>query len=184
MTFIISDTSKNILSNIARISLENFLKNGEITKFNFNRKDILNQRAVFVTLWEKDSCKLRGCIGNIKALFPLVEAVSKTVISSATEDPRFVPLKKNELENIKIEINVLSPLKEISPDKIEIGKHGLHLIQGSCSGVFLPEVAASHEWDIKKYLDELSLKAGLNKGDWKNPGTLLLGFESESWSDN
>lgn len=180
----ISNKSKEILSYVARNSLEFFLKNGQRKKFNFGIAEILEHKAVFVTLWEREIGALRGCIGHIEARYPLVNAVSKTVISSALEDPRFEPLTKNELDNINIEISVLSPLKKILPEEIEIGKHGLRLVKGSNSSVFLPEVAVSQGWNKKKLLDELSLKAGMNKECWKDAETKLQCFESESWFEN
>ena len=184
MTIKISERCKEILSSVARDSLENFLQNGQRTKFSFEIAEILEHRAVFVTLWEKDSGGLRGCIGQIEALYPLFEAVSKTAISSAMEDPRFDPLKKDELSNIKIEISVLSKLKKIKQKDLKIGKHGLLLINGHHRSVFLPEVAVSQGWDKKKLLDELSLKAGITKEGWKQPNTKILCFESLSWFDN
>ena len=184
MTFRISRNSKKILLNVARTSVENFLTTGKETKFNFRDDDLSVIRSVFVTLWEKDSGELRGCIGNIKAVLSLVEEVSKNAISSAFNDPRFVPLTINEIKNIRIELNVLSPLKKILPDEIEIGKHGLYLNYKSYSGLFLPEVAVSQRWSLIEFLDELSLKAGLNKEEWKNPKVKLFGFESESWIEN
>ena len=184
MEFTISKKIKKILLNIARISIVNFLNGINKTTFDFENDAILEKRAVFVTLWERDSGNLRGCIGNINAIYPLVEAISKTAVSASFEDPRFSPLTKKELKNIKIEINVLYNFKEIRTDEIEIGKHGLYLIQESFSSVFLPEVAISQGWNVNIFLDELSLKAGLNRGDWKKPETKILGFESASWIEN
>jgi len=184
LTCKISDKTKGVLSQVARKTLEGFLKNQQRRKFFFEIDEIQERRAVFVTLWERESGKLRGCIGGIEARYPLVEAVSKTVISSALEDPRFEPLGINELNNINIEISVLSILTKIQPDKIEIGKHGLLLVKGSYRSVFLPEVAISQGWDRKTFLEELSLKAGMNREGWKDPGTKILCFESESWFEN
>jgi len=180
----ISIKSKEILSHVARNTLEKFLKNGQKIKLKFEIAEILEHKAVFVTLWERDLGSLRGCIGHIEARYPLVEAVSKTAISSALEDPRFEPLTINELSNIDIEISVLSSLKNILPQEIEIGKHGLLLVKDSYSSVFLPEVAVSQGWDRETLLDELSLKAGMNRESWKDPETKLQYFESESWFEN
>ena len=184
MHYRISKRSKEILLNVARTSIEDFLKYGKTKKFDFKEDDLLEIRAVFVTLWERDSGKLRGCIGNTNAVLSLVEEVSKNAISSAVRDSRFSPLKKNQIKNIKIEINVLSPFKQILPNEIVIGKHGLYLLSKSHSSLFLPEVAISQGWNIIDFLDELSLKAGLSKEEWKNSETKLFGFESESWIEH
>ena len=67
MHYRISKRSKEILLNVARTSIEDFLKYGKTKKFDFKEDDLLEIRAVFVTLWERDSGKLRGCIGNTNA---------------------------------------------------------------------------------------------------------------------
>ena len=184
MTSKISSSSKNILLKVARKSLENFLKDRKHTTFEFHTSDLLQHRAVFVTLREKDSGKLRGCIGHVEARYPLVEAVAKTAISSALEDSRFTSLSKDELKNILIEINVLTRLNKISTNEIELGKHGLMLCKGSYSAIYLPEVPINQGWDRIEFLEELSLKAGLNRTDWKDKGTDIFCFESESWTEN
>ena len=184
MTDKISEKSKNILSHVARNSIQNYLKDKQRTKYSFDIEELLEYRAVFVSLWGRISKELRGCIGHIEAVYPLVEAVSKTAISSALSDPRFKPLTLYELSDINIEISVLSSLNKISPEDIKIGKHGLLLIKGSNRSVFLPKVAISQGWNLKRLLDELSIKAGINKSGWKDRETELFYFESESWVEN
>ena len=184
MNEIISKSSKIILLQVARKSLENYLKNKREKSFKVSSSDLLQYRAVFVTLWEKNTGQLRGCIGHSEARYPLIKAVADTVISSASEDPRFNSLTEDELKNILIEINVLSKFKRILPNEIEIGKHGLMLCKGSYSSLFLPDVPISQGWDIKNYLEQLSLKAGLNIAAWKDQETEIHSFESESWAEN
>jgi len=179
----ISRESKKILLQVARKSLENFLKISETTTFKVHSRELLKHRAVFVTLKNKFSGELCGCIGHSEARYPLFEAVAKTVILSASEDPRFPSLKKDELKNILIEINVLSKLEKILPNKIEIGKHGLILKKGTHSALFLPEVPVNQGWNRENFLDELSLKAALKREEWKNEETQIFSFESESWSE-
>jgi AMMECR1 domain-containing protein len=87
--------NKNRLLQVARESLEYFLINGQRTEFTPENPELLTNRAVFVTLRKRDSGDLRGCIGQIEARFPLIEAVAKTVISAAVDDSRFPQVKLN-----------------------------------------------------------------------------------------
>ena len=107
--------NKNRLLQAARESLEHFLINGQRTEFTTENPELQTKRAVFVTLRKRDSGDLRGCIGQTEACFPLIEAVAKTVISAAVDDSRFPQVKLNELANLLIEINVLTPMFDITP---------------------------------------------------------------------
>ena len=171
------------LLRVARESLEHFLINGQRTEFTTETPELLTKRAVFVTLRKRDSGDLRGCIGQTEARFRLIEAVAKTVISAAVDDSRFPQVKLNELANLLIGINVLTPMFDITPENVVVGKHGLLLSKGSCRGLFLPEVAVSRGWDRLTFLDELCHKAGLPRGSWRDADAELQAFESESWEE-
>ena len=127
--------------------------------------------GVFVTLKEKNpgiaENDLRGCIGTIIGREPLYEGVRRLAVESAFHDPRFLPLDRRELENIRIEISVLTPPSPVdSYHDIALGRDGILL---SCSGrvaVFLPQVAAEQGWDLETTLTHLSLKAGLDADAW------------------
>jgi uncharacterized protein (TIGR00296 family) len=88
---------------------------------------------------------------------------------SASHDRRFDPIKPDELDQMEIEISVLSPLKKAdSVDEIELGKHGIYIKQGNNSGTFLPQVAAKTGWSIEDFLGHCSRdKAGLGWEGWK-----------------
>ncbi|MCK5900807.1 AMMECR1 family protein, partial [bacterium] len=105
------------------------------------------------------------------------------VISAAVDDSRFPQVKLNELANLLIEINVLTPMFIITPDNVVVGKHGLLLSKGSSRGLFLPEVAVSRGWDRLTFLDELCRKADLPRGSWRDADAELQAFESESWEE-
>ena len=172
------------LLRVARQSLENFLENGEHIQFPTKNPVLLERRAVFVTLRNKGNGNLRGCIGQSKPRYPLIEAVAKTAISSAIDDTRFPSPKLDELPDMLIEINVLSPLSPSKPEDVRIGKHGLMINKGSKGALFLPEVAVSNGWDLQKFLDEVCLKANLPEGSWYDRESELYVFESEAWSEN
>jgi AmmeMemoRadiSam system protein A/AmmeMemoRadiSam system protein B len=122
-------------------------------------------RAVFVTL--RSAGELRGCIGTVMALRPLAEAVVHAAWSAAFDDPRFAPLAPRELEQVRIEISVLSPLRPISaPADIVIGRDGVMVEHGGRRGVFLPQVAVEQGWDREAFLERLAVKAGLAPSPW------------------
>ena len=172
------------LLRVARQSLENFLKNGEIIQFPTEIPEFLKKRAVFVTLRNREHGNLRGCIGQSKPRYPLIEAVAKTAISSAVDDTRFPTLTIDELPDLLIEINVLSPLAPSKPEDVKIGKHGLMINKGSKGALFLPEVAVSNGWDLHTFLDELCRKADLPGKSWHDHEAELYVFESEAWGEN
>ena len=172
------------LLRVARQSLENFLGNGERIQFPTEIPELLEKRAVFVTLRNRDHGDLRGCLGQSKPRYPLIEAVAKTVISSAVDDTRFPSLTLDELPDLLIEINMLSPLSPSIPEDVKIGKHGLMINKGSKGAIFLPEVAVSNGWDLNTFLDELCRKADLPGGSWHDHEAELYVFESEAWGEN
>ena len=172
------------LLHVARQSLQYFLENGEYFQFRTEIPELLEKRAVFVTLRKMSNGDLRGCIGQSKPLYPLIKAVAVTAISSALEDARFPSLTIDELPNLLIGINVLSSLEPSKPEDVKIGKHGLVIKKGNKGALFLPEVAFSNGWDLHTFLDELCLKAGLPEGSWSDSEAELNVFKSEAWSEH
>lgn len=139
--------------------------------------------AVFVTLWKND--QLRGCVGQTHAVYPLNEAITHAAYSAAFEDPRFGPVEEKELEEINIEISILSPLQKIDhADKIKLGTHGVYIVQGHRAGIFLPEVATQTGWSKEEFLSHLCRdKAGLSPEAWKDPSSQLYIFTVAVFSD-
>ena len=90
-------------------------------------------------------------------------------VSAAFNDSRFSPVKQNELDDIQIEISVLSPLRQISDkNEIKIGTHGIYIKQGFQKGTLLPQVATNNNWDVDEFLGYCSKhKAGLGWEGWK-----------------
>ena len=97
---------------------------------------------------------------------------------------RFPSITLDELPDLLIEINVLSPLSNSKPEDVKIGKHGLMINKGSKGALFLPEVVVSNDWDLHTFLDELCRKADLPEGSWQDREAELYVFESETWSEN
>jgi AmmeMemoRadiSam system protein A len=122
-------------------------------------------RGAFVTLHENH--QLRGCIGLIAAVAPLDETLQAMARAAAVEDPRFEPVREEELESLQLEISVLSPMFEIAPEDVEVGRHGLMVSYGGRRGLLLPQVASENGWDRETFLAQTCRKAGLPMNQWE-----------------
>ena len=147
------------------------------------QEGIFSERCgVFVTLHVRG--RLQGCIGVTDASEPLGEALVRCAVSAALEDPRFTPLKESQLEQLNVEISLLSPLEPILPEAIEVGRHGVLVVQRAHRGLLLPKVALEHRLTRERFLEETCAKAGLPRSAWKDPETRLFGFTCQVFSDD
>lgn len=166
------------LRRIARETVASWVRQGGKPSFDVPEGPLQEARGVFVTL--RSGGRLRGCIGFLEGIEPLWEAVRDMTVRAAAHDPRFPPVEAFELEDLEIEISVLSPLEPVSdPSEIEVGRHGLMVRRGPSSGLLLPQVPVEHGWDRETFLEQTCFKAGLPPGAWKDPGTVILAFEAE-----
>jgi AmmeMemoRadiSam system protein B/AmmeMemoRadiSam system protein A len=123
--------------------------------------------GAFVTL--KRNGALRGCIGYIRGVKPLYQAVMENGDNAARNDRRFRPLEPGELDGLEVEVSVLSPLKPVaSVDELRVGEHGIVLHKDGRAAVFLPEVATEQGWDLEETLSALASKAGLPADAWRD----------------
>jgi len=140
-------------------------------------------RGAFVSLHERGSGELRGCIGSITARETLLDTVVEAAVAAATRDERFAPVQAAELAGLRIDISALTPLYPIESDEVEAGKHGLLVRYGGRSGLLLPQVAVEHGWDSERLLRMTCRKAGLPEDTWHKPGCELQAFEAEVFGD-
>jgi AmmeMemoRadiSam system protein A len=140
------------------------------------------RRGVFVTLHVRG--RLRGCIGVIECQEPLGESIVRCAAGAALRDPRFPPLREEELEELEIEISLLSPAEPIRPDEIEIGRHGLLIAYEKQRGLLLPQVATEHRFNRKQFLEEACRKAGLPGQAWSQDDVQVLAFTCEVFSES
>ena len=180
----LTEKQKRKLLKIARETLEYYLSKKELPEIKENDPVFKEKRGVFVTL--KKNGHLRGCIGYIYPVAPLVEAVRRMAIESATGDPRFSPVSFDELKDIEIEISVLTVPKRVkSADEIVLGRDGVIVKRGFNQGVFLPQVAEETGWSKEEFLRQLCWqKAGLSPDAWKDPETELYTFQAEVFSES
>ncbi len=178
---------KNYLLEMARSAIASRLRDAEFSIPKPPSEILLEKRGVFVTLTIKG--RLRGCIGYLEPLKSIVQAVSENAQNAAFEDGRFLPLKQSELDKIKIEISVLSPLEEIHPknpeELLKILKpdvHGLIIRKGWAGATFLPQV-----WEElpthSQFLSNLCNKAGLPDDEWKRPGMKFFIYTVEKFEE-
>lgn len=140
------------------------------------------KRATFVTLTKGG--ELRGCIGSLEPIRSIYEDIRHNAVSAAFRDPRFFPLEQGELDEIKIEVSILSPLEELTftteedlIKKIIPFKMGLVLEYGYNRGTFLPQVW-DHYPEPREFFNHLKLKSGLSQ-DFFNEAMKVFFYEVE-----
>lgn len=180
----LSREEKDLLLKVSRHTLINYLSGSKPPDFKTKLKGLLINRPAFVTLRNKKTNELRGCRGEIQAKQPLIESVMKMTITSATNDPRFLPVTLDEIPQLKIEINALTPMYAIKSENVVIGKHGLMIVADFNAGLLLPQVPVTYNWTSEQYLQELCYKAGLPKNSWQKENIELYAFESEEFAED
>jgi AmmeMemoRadiSam system protein A len=137
--------------------------------------------GVFVTLRRR--ARLRGCIGQVEAVEPIAQAVARCAMAAALDDPRFDPVRPDELIELEIEISAISRLERISLEAIEVGRHGLMVTRGYQRGLLLPQVATEFRWTRERFLEETCVKAGMERHAWKEPAARIEAFTAEVFSE-
>jgi AmmeMemoRadiSam system protein B/AmmeMemoRadiSam system protein A len=180
MSFQLNSQEKTILLEIARETLEGFIREGDIPDISEDKltETLKEPAGAFVTL-QKDG-ELRGCIGRFNPDEPLYKIVQNMAIASSTQDVRFPDVTEEELDDIEIEISVLTPMEKVSsPDDIKLGVHGVYIKRGPHSGTFLPQVAQATGWSKEEFLGHCARdKAGLSWDAWKEEDTELYTYRA------
>jgi uncharacterized protein (TIGR00296 family) len=181
--FNLSEKDGQILVKTARMVVTDYLKNGSKTELGKKfQEDFSFNSGVFVTL--NNSLGLRGCIGYPLPDKKLFNALEEAAISAAIEDPRFPPVKFEELDSITFEVTVLTPPTKIEVSnsqeylsKIKVGQDGLIVKYGYNSGLLLPQVPIEYGWNEREFLEHTCEKAGLSKDFWKKEGIEIQKFK-------
>lgn len=169
----LTSQEQDILLKLARESITEAVTRGAIGTKKIPNGNLHSRCGCFVTIKIRD--RLRGCIGTFSTGKPLYAAVQEMAAAAATQDPRFYPLTPEELDEIRIEISVLSPLKKISStEEIKVGIHGLYIEKGLSRGVLLPQVATEYGWDRETFLAQTCLKAGLEPDAWEKDADISI----------
>ncbi len=179
----LSAEEKQTLLRLARQTLHDYLSGGKIAESDSDEPALLQPCATFVTLWRRDSGELRGCRGECHARRSLLESVTHMAVAAAVDDSRFASVTIEEVPDLRIEINALTPMELIDPEDVVIGRHGLLIVSEYSMGLLLPEVAVRYKWGQHEFLKAVCRKAGMPDDAWKSEGTQLFGFESEAWEE-
>jgi hypothetical protein len=170
--FSLTDEEKRMLKKIAYESIKDSLDGKSLSEANY-QLSIINYQlkekcGAFVSLHKHGH--LRGCIGHFGEDVPLYEIVAEMARAAAFEDPRFQPLGREELDEVDIEISVLTPMRRIqSLDEFELHRHGIYIRKGYRSGTFLPQVADEVNWTKEEFVGHCSQdKAGLGWDGWRD----------------
>jgi uncharacterized protein (TIGR00296 family) len=184
----LSESEGKYLVKFAKEVVEKFVNGEKIEVPDKVPEKLKENSGAFVSL--KERRELRGCIGYILPKFSLIVCV-KEAAKSATRDPRFPPLTKEELKDVKVEVTVLTKPEKIYVEKpedylkkIKIGRDGLILKKAHHTGVLLPQVPVEQKWNVQEYLEGLSIKAGLDPDGWKSEGVEIYSFQGQIFGED
>ncbi|MGM0497646.1 MAG: AmmeMemoRadiSam system protein A, partial [Bacteroidota bacterium] len=170
MSFQLNKEEKDTLLRIARKTLDKYLNEGVIPDVDQSKltETLREETGAFVTLNKKG--ELRGCVGRFEPGLPLYQVVQKMAVAAATKDMRFPQVEPEELDNITVEISVLTPMQKIeSKEEIALGEDGIYIKKGANSGTFLPQVAEKTKWNKEEFLGHCAQdKAGIGWDGWKD----------------
>ncbi len=180
-----NEEQKNILLKTARDTVKAVITGGTVPKPESDDPELNAHCGCFVTL--KNRGRLRGYIGQFTSEGPLIELVAEMAKASATGDPRFLadPITAAELEELDIEISVLSPLQRADePLSLRLGVDGIYIKKGPASGCFLPQVATETGWSKEEFLSTCCAhNAGLEADAWKDPDTEVYFFTADVFGE-
>lgn len=178
-----SEEEQRELLSLARNTLAEYLNKGYYTEYIPRSEQLYKPFGAFVTLTDRQG-QLRGCIGYIENDRPVYKVVQEMAVSAATRDPRFPPVKPEELENLIIEISILSPLRKIERiSDIEVGRHGILVRKGYTSGLLLPQVAVEWGFDSEEFLRQAIFKAGLEPSSIRADELEVYTFTAQVFSE-
>jgi AmmeMemoRadiSam system protein A len=173
---------KCTLLEVARQALTLAVERGEFLENLPQDAELAQPAGAFVTLRRRS--RLRGCIGQLPSGISLISVVAYCARAAALDDPRFDPVRPEELAEIDIEISVLSNPEDVTPQQIEIGRHGLLISKAGQRGLLLPQVAVQFGWDAKRFLKETCVKGGLDRNAWTESSTRVQAFTAEVFTES
>lgn len=173
-----SDEEKALLRRLAVQAIRSRCLGKPMPEIEIDSPRLKEPGAAFVCIHKGPD--LRGCIGMIEPRAPLCETVKRMAVEAAFGDSRFCAVVSDELEDLDIEISVLTPMRLMDdPSEIEIGRHGLFVRRGFQSGILLPQVAIEQHWGREEFLKWTCRKAGLPERAWKAEDTEVYLFSAD-----
>jgi AmmeMemoRadiSam system protein A len=179
----LTQEEKIILLKVARETIIRTTTGQSAPDFSYDSPIFKEKRGAFVTLHKNG--ELRGCIGYVQPLKPLLFTIIEMAEAASQHDPRFSPVTSQEVNALDIEISVLSPLRQIKDvNEIVTGKHGIFIQRGiGNTGLLLPQVATEYGWDRITFLDATCRKAGLSKEAWQDKNTKIFIFSADVFGE-
>ncbi len=178
----LNDSLRRSLLNHARQTITRYLATETFPLTRSLDPCLRANRGGFVTLTKHG--ELRGCIGHMAQDMPLCNVIGAMAFQASQNDRRFYPVTLDEMDDIEIEISLLTPYERVSgPDDIVIGRDGVLIRKNGRSAVYLPHVAPEQGWDITETLQHLCRKAGLPSNAWRDNMEFFT-FQAEVFSEN
>jgi AmmeMemoRadiSam system protein A len=177
----LTESAQQLLLRLAREALVEGVRTGRLPEISTPAGAPDEKRGAFVTLHKEGH--LRGCVGYIESPKPLFQTVRECALAAALRDMRFDPVEPEDVSRLHLEISVLSPLTDITPEQIEIGRHGLLISRGPMRGLLLPQVAVECNWDRERFLSETCRKAGLPEDEWLR-GARVQAFTAQVFAES
>jgi AmmeMemoRadiSam system protein A len=174
-----SQEERSVLLHLAHQSIVSALENREIS-WDPPTPHLAEARGAFTSLYLDGN--LRGCVGYVMPVGSVYRAVAETARAAALEDSRFYPVTLDEGHRLQIELSILSPPRPISPEEVEVGRHGLLITAGFRRGLLLPQVPIEHQWDRVTFLEQTCRKAGLPNNAWQQ-GATIEAFTAEVFGE-
>jgi AmmeMemoRadiSam system protein A len=168
-----------VLLKLAHESILSALEHREIS-LTAPSPHLAEPRGAFTTIYFQKT--LRGCVGYVIPAASLYRTVAQTARAAAFEDTRFSPVTVEEALGVDVSLSILSPLKVIKPEEVEIGLHGLVIVKDGRRGLLLPQVPVEHQWDRMTFIQQTCRKAGLPIDAWQQ-GATIEAFTAEVFGD-
>lgn len=172
----LSDARKSLLRDLAWQSVRATVTGREPPQPPADQAWLQENGRVFVTL--RRHGRLRGCIGNPMGGRSLGDAVVAMAAAAASQDPRFTPVRAQELDSLELEISVLTEPRPTTADAVRVGTDGLLIRRGPRGGLLLPQVPQEQGWNREQFLEGVCQKAGLPSGAWREPDCRLYSFQA------
>ncbi|HUV25503.1 MAG TPA: TIGR00296 family protein [Methanomassiliicoccales archaeon] len=183
-----NDSEGELVVKIARKAVEAEALDKDPTKLDMP-EGFREKMGVFVTLNTFPDKELRGCIGYPEPVYSLGSALVRAA-QGACHDPRFPPLRGDEVDGVTVEVTILTPPEEVKADRKElpaaimVGRDGLIVEKGPFKGLLLPQVPVEWEWDEETFLCHTCMKAGLTPDCWLDSQTKIFKFQGEVFAED
>ncbi|HVN20802.1 MAG TPA: AmmeMemoRadiSam system protein A [Dongiaceae bacterium] len=170
---------RTLLLHLAHQSILSTLEKREIS-LDPPTPHLAQPRGAFTSLYLHG--ELRGCVGYVLPVGSVYRAVIETARAAAFEDRRFFPVTNQEAPHLQVELSILSRPTPVSPDEVEVGRHGLLVSMSGRRGLLLPQVPIEHHWDRVTFLEQTCRKAGLPLDAWRT-SAVIEAFTAEVFGE-